>query len=91
MVLVAMAFTLIRAIQIEPTFRGRPGGALIRVIVGVVLGFTIAQALAVINVFGILVLDFDRTEGLHNAFRLLQQVIIIFTCIWTWRKLAKFI
>jgi predicted membrane protein len=90
MVLIAMVVTLVRAVQIEPTFRGRPGGSFMRVIIGVVFGFTIAQAIAVLNVFGILVLDFGNTEGLHNSFRLLQQVVIIVTCVWTWWKLARY-
>ena len=90
-VLIAMGSTLYRAAKIEPFMRGRPGGGLMKIIVGVILGFTIAQLVAVMNVFGILILDSYQFAGFHNSLRLAQQVIAVITCIWAWRRLAKFL
>ena len=90
-VLIAMLAILIKSLEVEPFFRGRPGGKLMKIIIGVVFGFTLAQAVAVLNVFGILVLDTEAINGLHNGFRLLQQIIVIITCIWGWRKLKAIV
>jgi len=87
--MVAMTAMFLKSYKLYGFFQGRPGGTLMKLIVGVIFGFTIVQALVVLNVLGLLTGWSLGVSGLHNGIRLLQQLLVLAICAWAWKQMSK--
>lgn len=84
-VLAVSLFSLFRAISVWRELRHQEGEALAVIVVGVLSAFVIAQLLAVLNVFGVLLGNDER----HTTLRLVQQAILMTAAIWAAIRLSR--
>ena len=84
-VFVIMTATWLRFRQTSRNLEYAKGGGLASIITGVILGFTLAQAVSVVNIALLIGAD----QPFHAWLRLLQQVIITITALWAWNRLRK--
>lgn len=86
-VVVFSGLALYRAETVWRSLRGKSGGQLAIIVVGVLLAFFISQILTAINVFNLL--SSESTSNYHVLTRLIAQLVITTAAIWATIRLAR--